>query len=1745
MRKQSYADSAVGWRFVAVAIIFLLATFAFQAFAEEVTTEEITSEETIVSEAVSLDVFVSEEDLTPPSIVLLEGEESSSSEVTAIEEIATEEAVEETVGESESSTVVISQDPELMTDKEEYAPEETATVLGRFFSPLKTIFLRFVAGPLDGSEVYFEDEAEVTTDETGGFTYDYQLSDLFAPLYRIFAQDEEGNQLAETSFIDPLKTDFSQCSNNNPTAGTCTWIGSIIQQSNSVYYEGMTVPQRILFTDAKVVNGAHTITFSYQYTKAGIHAYDFLTTVNPKLGIAQGNSSFTPGTPNLAACADFSGPDLTACNTLNPTVSNPQQIVIPNDSFDSKDATPAGQTNKENAYEAMTGMDRYISAYVDGGTATFGTPTLVHDPVGANSDTSDSEVQVTIPFTTSGCNVGNGCDILLYFGGHLAVTGDGTSESWGPGLGSSQISGGPYHIKSVQFDGTGGSQDNQIKGADILLPPEPGKIIVVKQTTPDGNNTQFTFNPSWSAQDFTLSDGQQNDSGDLDAGVYSVSEIVPSGWTQTSATCSDGSPIGAIDVAEGETVTCTFENTLQQGTLTLVKTVTNDNGGTAATTDWTLSASGPTQISGTTGSGSVTNAAVNAGTYTLSESTGPAGYTAGSWECTGATVNGNQVTVPAGGNVICTINNNDNAPSLTLVKEVINDNGGTATVADFTLTADGTGANDISGTSPVDSGAGLKVDTFALSETNLPGYTASAWSCVGGTQNGSSITLGLGEEATCTITNDDQQSYITVTKVVNNDYGGTAEPDDFNLKLEDNDVSSGVQVPVNPGTYTASETPLPGYSFIGFSGDCDGNGDVTVALGESKTCTLTNSDIQPKLKLIKTVNNQYGGTAGVDDFQASISGTDVDWNVFIGLSAGNYDANETNLNGYQASSWGGDCAGDGAVTINIGETKTCNITNSDLPASISGMKFEDMNGNGIKDAGDNGLSGWTIFLDTNGDGDLDGSEPSTTTVGDGSYTFTGLSVGIYKVREVQQAGWTQTTSNPSDVELSNGEDVTSVDFGNFKLVLITGKKFNDDEGDGSIAGDATLSNWTIRLYDTSTNPWTLVDTQVTDGTGTYTFNGLSVGSYKVCEVLQTGWVQTFASIQGTNTSPNSANEGQWCNTKNVTISGSNPSAGNFGNYQIKALEVSKTAETTFTRTHKWEITKSVDDDSVDIFTGDSQTVNYDVEVTKTGSMDSAWAVSGNITITNPNPVSTGLTANITDIVDTISGQGDVLVTCPGGLAQDLAPGATLNCTYTKAVTDGNDELNTVTVSTSGLVPGGEGTANVDFEEPTTVINDKINITDTYEGDLGETNISTTFEYDRVLTCGAGEGKFKGLGNNVPNTATITETNQSADEYVTVNCYDLTVTKDASTSYTKTWTWDIDKTSTTTTLNLAPGQIHPVYYEVTVSATSQNSDYAAAGTITITNPAPIAAPITGVTDILTGNIAAIVDCKGATSIPANGSLECTYEVDLANADTLTNTAEVTMTNGTKYSGTAQVNFASAVVTEVDESIEVTDDKKGVLGTVLATDTLPKTFKYVLNVGPYEGETVCGTTQKFDNTAELTTNDTDTSDTDTVTVNANIRCTCSLTQGYWKTHNDTFHGGAPTDDNWENVAPNGELTGFFTTNPLNTYPYLGLNAPSFTWYTVFWTAPKGNVYYNMAHQYMAAKLNVLNGAYNPTINADIAAAEALLKLYTPNAIATMKGKNATNISKQFQDLAGKFAAFNEGTTNPAGHCTEIPQ
>src|SRR5216684_2416377 len=215
-------------------------------------------------------------------------------------------------------------------------------------------------------------------------------------------------------------------------------------------------------------------------------------------------------------------------------------------------------------------------------------------------------------------------------------------------------------------------------------------------------------------------------------------------------------------------------------------------------------------------------AGLQADTWALSE-TGPAGYSTSGYVCVGGTEVAQTIPVGIGGSATCTITNNDIPPQLHLRKVVVNDNGGTATVADFPLTADGTGTNDLTGTSPVDSGAGLQADTWALSETGPAGYSTSGYVCVGGTQVGQTIHVGIGGSATCTITNNDIPPQLHLRKVVVNDNGGTATVADFPLTADGagaNDLTGTSPVDSGAGlqadTWTLSETGPAGYSTSGY-----------------------------------------------------------------------------------------------------------------------------------------------------------------------------------------------------------------------------------------------------------------------------------------------------------------------------------------------------------------------------------------------------------------------------------------------------------------------------------------------------------------------------------------------------------------------------------------------------------------------------------------------------------------------------------------------------------------------------------------------------------------------------------------------------------------------------------------------------------------------------------------------------------------------------------------------------------------
>ena len=79
---------------------------------------------------------------------------------------------------------------------------------------------------------------------------------------------------------------------------------------------------------------------------------------------------------------------------------------------------------------------------------------------------------------------------------------------------------------------------------------------------------------------------------------------------------------------------------------------------------------------------------------------------------------------------------------------------------------------------------------------------------------------------------------------------------------------------------------------------------------------------------------------------------------------------------------------------------------------VSGYVWNDLDGDGLWDAGEPGLNGWTVYVDLNDDGLLQADEPwfVTQTDGqhDGAFRFTNLPLGSHVVREWMPEAWRQT-----------------------------------------------------------------------------------------------------------------------------------------------------------------------------------------------------------------------------------------------------------------------------------------------------------------------------------------------------------------------------------------------------------------------------------------------------------------------------------------------------------------------------------------------------------------------------------------------------------------------------------------------------------------------------------------------------------------------------------------------------------------
>jgi subtilisin family serine protease len=88
---------------------------------------------------------------------------------------------------------------------------------------------------------------------------------------------------------------------------------------------------------------------------------------------------------------------------------------------------------------------------------------------------------------------------------------------------------------------------------------------------------------------------------------------------------------------------------------------------------------------------------------------------------------------------------------------------------------------------------------------------------------------------------------------------------------------------------------------------------------------------------------------------------------------------------------------------------------------VAGTMFNDLNSSGTQTAGEAGLAGWQVFIDTNGDGKHQRREPAVLTDSAGGWAFNIPDAGTYLVRYGQQTGWSRTTSKVLSFTFATGE----------------------------------------------------------------------------------------------------------------------------------------------------------------------------------------------------------------------------------------------------------------------------------------------------------------------------------------------------------------------------------------------------------------------------------------------------------------------------------------------------------------------------------------------------------------------------------------------------------------------------------------------------------------------------------------------------------------------------------------------------
>ena len=449
-------------------------------------------------------------------------------------------------------------------------------------------------------------------------------------------------------------------------------------------------------------------------------------------------------------------------------------------------------------------------------------------------------------------------------------------------------------------------------------------------------------------------------------------------------------------------------------TLMVIKRVVNDNGGTKTPADFTIRVkSGAIDVAGSPAPGSSVGITYTLapGTYTVSENTPPVGYT--QTGISGACASNGAITLASGDSKTCTITNDDTPPPQ-LVGSCAVTPGTGAVGSSFTWSASASG------------GTGTFAYTWTGSD-GLSGNTPTVSKSYGtvGTKNGTIIITSGSQSvlSSCSVTvTAISPATLKVIKQVTNNNGGTKTPADFSIHVKSGTThvsgspaagsSSGTTYTLPAGTYTVSEGAVSGYTQTGISGDCVANGSVTLASGDSKTCTVVNDDNPPgAFDGVCAVTPSTGGVGSSFAWSASATGGTgsytFSWSGTEGLSGTSASVNKSYASGGTKT---------GSVVITSGSqsvTKDCSVVVTVTETAFDGVCSVSPSSAFIGDAitwnaSATGGTG-TYTYSWSGDGNLSGTAANVSN----TYSSAGTKLGT-----VEMTSGTNTTTKTCSVSIT-------------------------------------------------------------------------------------------------------------------------------------------------------------------------------------------------------------------------------------------------------------------------------------------------------------------------------------------------------------------------------------------------------------------------------------------------------------------------------------------------------------------------------------------------------------------------------------------------------------------------------------------------------------------------------------------------------------------------------------------------------